>query len=114
MPVYPYMDVEQRKVLVMPMCRGTVAAIPCPGGMQARKSGCATTDQRLRSTTAPGASAIHEERKKVRFDNRSCFETSAVETGNHVTRTTPNVLRMARDGWSDDDQNQVRPPDTRR
>lgn len=30
-----------------PMCRGTVAAIRCPGSMQARRSGCATADQRL-------------------------------------------------------------------
>ena len=41
------------------------------------------------STERISASAIYEERKQERFDNRSCFETSAVETGNHVARTTP-------------------------
>jgi hypothetical protein len=36
----------------------------------------------LRSTTAPSASAIYKERKQERCDNRSCFKTSVVETGN--------------------------------
>jgi len=65
----------------MLMCRGTVAAILWPGSMQVRNSGCATTDRRLRSTTALSASTFYEERKQERFDNRSRTEPSVVETG---------------------------------
>jgi hypothetical protein len=70
------------------------------------------------------ASAIYEERKQERFDNRCCFESSVGETGNHLARITPYDLLMARDGWSDENRNHrnqrgrwvqddVKPRDTR-
>jgi hypothetical protein len=84
MPVYPYMNDEQRKVARDAYVSWKGSRYSVPWQYAGRKSGCATTDQRLRSTAAPGASAIHEERKQERFDNRSCCETSVVEMGNRI------------------------------
>jgi len=98
----------------MLMCRGTVAAIRWPGSMQARNSGCATTDQRLRSTTAPSASTLYEERKQERFDNRSCIETSVVETGK--SRGTVHAIHSAHGSrWPERRRSKSNsPPGTRR
>ncbi len=77
------MDDEQRKVARDAYVSWNGSRYSVPWRHAGKEVLVLDTDQRLRSSSAPGASAIHEERTQVRFDNRSCFETSVVETGNH-------------------------------
>ena len=59
------------------------------------------TDQRLRSTTAPTASAIYKEHKQERFDNRYRLQTSVAETwlemvGATTMEITPKIAGCCR------------------
>ena len=96
MPAHPYMDDEQCKVardayVSWNGSRHSVARQYAGKEFWVRDHGPAVEIHY--STKRISASAIYEGRKRERFDNRSGIETSVVETGYHVARTTP--LRSA-------------------